>query len=291
MTETKCSICPLNCNTDRTTNLGLCNAPSYLKINTSQLHYGEEPVISGNSGSGTIFFSHCNMFCCYCQNYKISACGAGAKISETEFIETAHKLKEKGAHNINLVSPTPYTSYIVPILEKLKKSSFDIPIIWNSNAYEKVETLKSLEGLVDIYLPDFRYWDNDVAYSYSKVKNYRETAQQAIKEMFRQTGNLCINEEEIATSGTLIRLLVLPKNINNTEQIIQWLYDEFGNDIYLSLMSQYYPAHNAKNYDDLKRGVTKDEYEFVMHVMLGLGFENGFIQEPATTPEWTPDFK
>ena len=285
-----CNICPQECNTDRTNNLGFCQAPNYLKINTSQLHYGEEPVISGNSGSGTIFFSHCNMQCCYCQNYKISALGSGFEISPNEFIDTIYKLKKKGAHNINLVSPTPYTSVLVPVLEKLKKSGFDLPIVWNSNAYEKVETLKTLEGLVDIYLPDFRYWNDDVAYSYSNVKNYRETAQNAIKEMYRQTGNLKINEDGIAIFGTLIRLLVLPKNINNTEQIIQWLYVEFGNDLCLSLMSQYYPAYNAKNYDDLGRGVAKAEYEFVMHVLLGLGFENGFIQEPATTPEWTPEF-
>lgn len=290
-TIANCNLCPLNCNVDRNSKLGVCKAPDYLKINTYQLHFGEEPVLSGINGSGTIFFSHCNMSCCYCQNYKISAIGAGKKFSTEQFEKIVFTLQEKGAHNINLVSPTPYTSLLIPVLKKIKQKGLIIPVVWNSNAFEKAETLKKLEGLVDIYLPDFRYWDDDTALKYSKVNNYRENAKEAIKEMMRQTGNLIVDEDGIAIFGTMIRLLVLPKNKNNIEKIIQWIYDEFGNETYLSLMSQYYPAYNAKKIEDLSTGITPDEYDYAIHIIEGLGFENGFTQEPATTPEWTPDFE
>jgi len=280
----------MECNSDKVSDFGFCNAPNFLKVNTSLLHFGEEPALSGTQGSGTIFFSHCNMQCCYCQNYKISNLGAGGRITEDEFIRMALELQEKKANNINLVSPTPYTLILLPILEKLKKSGLNIPIIWNSNSYEKVETLKLLEGLIDIYLPDFRYWNDEVAFTYSKIKNYRFNAQEAIKEMIRQTGNLKTDEDEIAIFGTLIRLLILPTNKNEVDHIIRWLFETFGNKIYISLMSQYYPAHKAYLFKELKTGVSKAEYDSIVNDMLKLGFENGFIQEPATTPEWTPNF-
>jgi putative pyruvate formate lyase activating enzyme len=229
------------------------------------------------------------MRCCYCQNYRISTLGAGREVSDDEFEKIVLRLQDKDALNINLVSPTPYTLLLLPLLQKIKKK-LKIPIVWNSNAYEKVETLKLLEGIVDIYLPDFRYWNDDIALQYSGITHYRENAQAAIKEMMRQTGNLRVDDDGVAIFGTMIRLLVLPKNINEIDKAIQWIYNEFGNDVYLSLMSQYYPAYKAQNFIELKEGVTKDDYSHVYHIMEGLGFENGFCQEPASTPEWTPEF-
>lgn len=292
-----CNLCPHNCNIDRETQTGICKAPNHLKINTSLLHFGEEPVLSGKNGSGTIFFSHCNMHCCYCQNYKISALGAGIKYSEDEFIDLILDLQNKGAHNINLVSPTPYTHLIIPALKKIKNKDLKIPVVWNSNAYEKADVIKSLEGLVDIYLPDFRYWNNDNALKYSGVRDYRENAQKAITEMIRQTGKLKIDYDEsfenygLAIFGTLIRILILPENQNMVEAIIQWIYDSFGNDTFISLMAQYYPAYKADNYTELSKAITQEEYDHAVHIIEGLGFENGFIQELGQTPEWTPSFK
>jgi len=288
--KNKCNSCPIACNADKILKKGFCKAPNFLKINTYQLHYGEEPPLSSSKGSGTIFFSHCNMKCCYCQNYKISDQGTGSRYTEDEFIMMARSLQEKGALNINLVSPTPYTNLLIPALEKLKKNNFSIPIVWNSNAYETVETLKKLEGLVDIYLPDYRYWDNAVAFLYSGIKNYKEVVQAAIKEMYRQTGDLIVDEDGVAIYGTLVRLLFLPENANKVDKMLLWLSETFKKKIHISLLSQYYPTHNAKDYERLQRGITKAEYDYGVNLMLELGFENYFIQEPATTPEWTPNF-
>lgn len=281
----QCQICPNKCLVT-----SFCGAPKKLKINTYQLHYGEEPVLVGGLASGTIFFAHCNMRCCFCQNYKISQLGSGYEIDEEKFLEIVLELKHKNAVNINLVSPTPYSALLIPVLKRLKKSGFDLPIIWNSNGYEDVEILKRLEGLVDIYLPDFKYWDNEIAFKYSEVKNYRENAQSSIAEMYRQTGNLIVDEDELAYFGLMVRLLVLPNNLSQTDKIIEWLNDEFGNKLYISLMSQYYPAYNATLFPELNRGITNKEYQIAVQKMTDLCFENGFIQQPATTPEWTPDF-
>ncbi|MDD4156288.1 MAG: radical SAM protein [Candidatus Cloacimonetes bacterium] len=292
----KCNLCPHNCLINRSIEIGFCKAPNFLKINTYQLHYGEEPIISGLNGSGTIFFSHCNMKCCYCQNYLISSLGTGQKYTEDEFIDIILDLQDKGAHNINLVSPTPYTDLIIPALKRIKFKNLKIPIVWNSNAYESVETLKKLEGLVDIYLPDFKYWDNEKALKYSMIPNYKEYAQSALKEMYRQTGKLIIDNDVsygpdgIAIVGTLIRILVLPENQNNIEEIIQWIYENLSNDTYISLMAQYYPTYKAINYPEINRPITQEEYDHAVHILEGLGFENVFIQELGTTPEWTPKF-
>jgi len=291
MTYSPCTLCPHQCTIDRTTTLGFCQAPPYLKINSALLHYGEEPVLIGTSGSGTIFFSHCPLQCCYCQNYTISALGRGKQVTPESFIETILTLAEKGAININLVSPTPYTSYLIPVLETLKKRNFPLPIIWNSNAYETVETLKNLEGLVDIYLPDFKYWDDDIAFRLSNVKDYRIHAQNAIKEMFRQTGHLLLDDDGVAIFGLMIRLLVLPNDLSKIDNILQWLLSEFSSELYISLMSQYYPTHKASDYPEINRGISFSEYQYAVDCLQKYGFENGFTQAIAQTPEWTPKFK
>jgi len=290
MSTALCNLCPHNCNAPRGTSLGVCNAPNYLKINTHMLHYGEEPVLCGSQGSGTIFFSYCNLQCVYCQNYLISANGQGKEVSPERFIEMVYELKAKGALNINLVSPTPYTMLLIPVLHDLKSAGFDLPIVWNSNAYEKVDTLKQLEGLVDIYLPDFKYWGNDQAFLYSNVVGYPENAMLAIKEMYHQTGNLRVDEDGIAYFGTMIRLLVLPNDINGIEGILQWISSELSNEVYISLMSQYYPTHKAFEFSELNRGITQQEYETAVRVLEKYSFENGFVQQVGVSPEWTPRF-
>jgi len=291
MSEEPCNICPHKCNVTRGTTLGVCNAPNCLKISSHMLHYGEEPVLCGSQGSGTIFFSHCNLQCVYCQNYKISANGQGSATSPERFIEMVYELKAKGALNINLVSPTPYTMYLIPLLKTLKQSGFYLPIVWNSNAYETPEVLRQLEGLVDIYLPDFKYWDNDQALTYSYVVNYREYAQNAIKEMYRQTGNLRTDEDGIAYFGTMIRLLMLPNDINNIQGILEWISSELSYEVYISLMGQYYPIHKAFRYPELNRGITQQEYAFAVRCLERYGFENGFLQQVGISPEWTPRFE
>lgn len=288
----RCYQCPRLCHIDRKTERGFCKAPDEIKINLYQLHFGEEPVISGPNGSGTIFFSHCNMRCVYCQNYKISDWGNGEIISTDRLAEIMLELQNKGADNINLVSPSHYPDKIKQALVTAKDKGLKIPVIWNSNGYDSVEKLKELEGLIDIYLPDFKYWSNNHALTYSATQNYPEIAKLAIREMYRQVGHLKIDEDSaLAYRGMMIRLLVLPENINEIQYILDWIYDEFGNSTFISLMSQYYPTHRSDEFPEINRPITREEYDYAVHIMEGLGFENGFIQEMGITPEWTPSFK
>lgn len=285
-----CNICPHKCGVDRVNTMGFCQAPAQLKINLAQLHFGEEPFLVGNTGSGTIFFSHCNLHCCYCQNYEISAGGRGDLVTETQLVDTLFSLKEQGAVNINLVSPTPYSELLIPVLMKAKDAGLDLPVVWNTNSYESVETLKQLEGLVDIYLADFRYWDNRHSLAYSGVNNYRQVATAAIKEMVRQTGNLKV-DAGIAWMGTLIRILVLPNKITGTGSILEWIAENFGTNIDLSLMSQYYPTYKSKDFPELNRSLTESEYNQAVVTAESLGFENILLQELNPSAEWTPEFR
>lgn len=285
-----CNICPHKCNVDRVNTLGFCQAPAHVKINLAQLHFGEEPFLVGDSGSGTIFFSHCNLHCCYCQNFEISALGRGEIISEAELIELMFSLKEEGAVNINLVSPTPYSELLIPVLMKAKAMGLNLPIVWNTNSYEYVDTLKQLEGLVDVYLADFRYWDNANSLKYSGVDNYREVAASALKEMFRQTGSLKL-EDGIAWMGTLIRILVLPNNLTGTTSMLEWIATNLGRDVSLSLMSQYYPTYKSKNFPELNRTLTEAEYAETIATLERLGFDNYLLQELNPSAEWTPEFR
>jgi putative pyruvate formate lyase activating enzyme len=288
----KCIQCPRLCEVDRILSRGYCKAPDELKINLYQLHFGEEPVITGTHGSGTIFFSYCNLRCVFCQNYKISDWGNGERITVSQLADIMLELQNKGAHNINLVTPTHYSYYIKEALILAKNNGLHLPIVWNSNGYENVEILKEMEGLIDIYLPDFKYWDNESAQTYSQAPNYPEVAKEAIMEMYRQVGHLKIDEDDnLAYRGLLIRLLVLPNNVNGIESILHWIYENLGNNTFISLMSQYYPTHRADEFEKIKRPLIKEEYDYAVHIMNALGFENGFIQEMGITPEWTPDFK
>ena len=286
-----CKICPRNCGTNRYVSKGYCGAGNKIRINLWQKHFGEEPVISGSKGSGTVFFSNCNLNCVYCQNYQISQEGWGDDFSNEEVLEIFNKLEASDIHNLNLVTPTHFTSQLQPVLKNFKTKSNKLPIVWNTNSYEKVESLKKMENLVDIYLADLKYFESSNSKKYSFATDYFDYASKAILEMYRQVGNLRIDENGIAQRGLLIRLLVLPNNSNRIDKILNWIYMNFGKNIYLSVMAQYYPAFKANKFEEINRGIFKDEYEGILQLIEEYNFKNVFIQEVEQSPEWTPNFR
>ena len=275
----ECQICPHKCKIDRTKQIGRCKATDKIKIALYSIHNFEEPCISGTKGSGTIFFSNCNMNCIYCQNYEISQLGKGKEITIHELAGIMIKQQEKGVENINLVTPTSYTLQIIEAIKIAKKKGLKIPIVYNTNGYENVETLRLLEGYIDIYLPDLKYYDNEISKKYSKVDNYFEIATKAIKEMYRQVGQPILDKNGIMTKGLMIRHLVLPNNIENSKKILKWIKENLDNNIYVSIMAQYFPTYKAKETDDLNRKLTKKEYEEIENYLYDLNLENGYIQE------------
>jgi putative pyruvate formate lyase activating enzyme len=253
------------------------------------LHFGEEPPFVGNKGAGTIFFSGCNLRCVYCQNYQISQQGIGKNYSLKELVEIILKLQEMGALNIDLVSPTIWSEQIKEAIIEAKKQGLHIPIIWNSNDYEDVSMLKEFEGLVDIYLPDFKYGDNELGFRYSGINNYAEKAKEAIKEMLRQVGNLKLSKEEIAQKGVLVRHLILPNNIENSLQVLKYL-KEIDSNLSISLMSQYEPTNKAKDFPEINRNIDQEEFRKVFDYLKELGFKNGWVQEIGSNAILMPDF-
>ena len=275
----KCTICPHKCGIDRTKQPGRCKSTDKIKIALYSTHNFEEPCISGENGSGTIFFSNCNMNCIYCQNYEISQLENGKEISVEELADIMVKQQEKGVENINLVTPTSYALHIIEAIKIAKNKGLQIPIIYNTNGYENVETLKLLEGYIDIYLPDLKYYFNELGENYSKVKNYFEVATKAIKEMYRQVGEPQLDENGIMQKGIMIRHLVLPNNIENSKQVLKWIKENIDSNVYVSVMAQYFPTFKAKNVDELSRKLTKQEYEEIENYLYDLELENGYIQE------------
>ena len=251
----------------------------------------EEPCISGENGSGTVFFSNCNLSCKYCQNYKISHGGKGEEITVEELAEKFINLQKQGALNINLVTPTMYAYHIIEAIKKARKQGLHIPIIYNTNAYENIETLKALEGYIDIYLPDFKYYYNDIALKYSGVRNYFETATDAIKEMYRQVGTPILDENGIIQKGLIIRHLILPNNTENSTAVLKWINENINHDVYVSVMAQYFPTYLAKEDKTINRKINKDEYEKVENYLYSLDLENGYIQELGEhEEEYVPNF-
>ena len=246
-----CNICPRNCHVNRNLTSGFCGATNTLKVSKVMLHHWEEPPISGTNGSGAIFFSHCNLKCIFCQNYEISSNGAGKEISVETLISIFKQLEKVHAHNINLVSPTHYSKQIIEALKIYKPS---IPVVWNSNGYESAETIKALKGLVDIYLCDFKYFDNNLATEFSNAPNYFEVCSTALQEMFNQQPKN-IFKDGLLKSGIIIRHLVLPNCSQDSIKILDHLKEKFGSNITISLMSQYIPYHKAKNHKTLGRKV------------------------------------
>ena len=285
-----CVICPRKCGVNRYQERGFCGADNAIKVSYYSLHMWEEPVLSGKNGSGTIFFSHCNLRCLYCQNKKISIDGYGKKISNKKLKEIMLKLQEEGAHNINLVTPTHYIPQIVKVLHNIKDKELKIPVVYNTSSYENVGSLKILNGLVDIYLADLRYYDDELAKKYSSCDNYFEIATMAIDEMFRQTGTFVFDDDGMMKKGLIVRILVLPGHVHDAKEIIQYLYQTYHDDIYISIMNQYTPIETYC-YDNLNRKLTEEEYEDVINYALTIGVSKAFIQEGDTTLEsFIPDF-
>lgn len=275
----KCAICPHNCGINRLNNqIGRCKSKDTVKVALYSTHNFEEPCISGKKGSGTVFFSNCNMNCVFCQNYEISQHGKGKEISIEELADIFIKQQEKNVENINLVTPTSYVPQIIEAIKIARGNGLKLPIVYNTNGYEKVETLKMLDGYVDIYLPDFKYSDNELGKRLSKVDNYFEIATEALKEMYRQTGKAVFNDEGIMQRGMIIRHLVLPNHVLNSRRVLKWI-NENMHDVYVSVMAQYFPTYKAKEIDDISRKLTKEEYEQIENYLYRLDLENGYIQE------------
>lgn len=259
------------------------------RLSRAALHFWEEPCISGTKGSGTVFFTGCNLRCIYCQNYEISSGGVGIEMSDDDIMRTFDNLIEQGANNINLVTPSHFNNSIVRIL---KKYHSPVPIVYNCSGYESLESIKALEGLVQIYLPDFKYADNSLAQKYSKAPDYFERVTVAIKLMYEQVGGLELNENGIAKKGVIIRHMVLPGALPNTKKVLRWIKENLPDDVAVSLMSQYTPCGKAMEMPPLNRKISKYEYQIAVDTMLDLEFENGFIQSrKSAQKDFIPDFK
>lgn len=259
------------------------------KIARVGLHHFEEPCLSGERGSGTIFFSGCNLRCLFCQNFEISHGGKGLEVSEKQLVSLMLYLQDSGAHNINLVTPSNYTNLLKDTL-KIAKSQLKIPIVWNSSGYETVQNLKKLDGLVDIYLPDFKYSDDDLAWEYSHAKVYRKIAFDAISEMRRQQPDDVFGDDGMMQKGVIVRHLVLPGALENTKGVLQDI-SSIDDTMYVSLMGQYFPTPNVENHPILSRRITEDEYDQATQAFFDAGLQNGFSQElDSATEEYVPDF-
>ena len=281
-----CNICPRKCNADRETSHGICGVGETLKIARAGAHFWEEPCISGYGGSGTVFFSGCNMKCVFCQNHEISSGCFGKEISTERLREIYDELIYEGVHNINLVTPTHYADRILETLD----TPLSVPVVYNSGGYDSVETLKKFDGKIQIYLPDMKYMNAECAKKYSKAADYPEVAKNAIKEMFRQTGEARFDDEGIMQQGVIIRHLMLPGELDNTLDVIDWVADEFNNKVVFSLMSQFTPTEHCC-YPNLQNPVSTDEYTKAVDYMYLVGLENGYVQDfTSADKNFTPPF-
>ena len=289
----KCNICPHNCGINRLNGkIGRCKATGKIKLAKASIHNFEEPCISGEKGSGTVFFSNCNLRCIFCQNYKISQLGLGKEISIEELADIFIDEQNKNVENINLVTPTMYVYQIVEAIKIARSKGLYIPIVYNSNGYENVETIKKLKGYIDIYLPDLKYSNDKISYKYSGIKHYFESATAAIKEMYNQVGNPVLDENGIMKKGLIIRHLVLPNNLQNSKDILKWINDNMDKNVFVSVMAQYFPTHMAKEFPEINRKLTKEEYEEIEDYLYSLDLDNGYIQELGEhEEEYVPDFE
>lgn len=268
-----CSICPRHCNVDRNVSLGFCQSPDNFRVARAALHFWEEPCISGKEGSGTVFFSGCNLKCVFCQNNEISAENKGVEISDDKLISIFENLISQGANNINLVNPTHYAKRLAKVLGRWKSP---VPIVYNSSGYEEVETLKALDGLIDIYLPDLKYIRAEKAMRYSKAADYFEKASAALLEMRRQVEDKF--DGDIMKSGMIIRHLILPQNTNSSIAVLDFIKSNFPNT-FVSLMAQYTPCGDLSEFPEINRKITKREYEKVVDYAFDNSFDKLFIQE------------
>ena len=284
----KCELCPRRCGADRSVKAGFCGMGDKIRVARAALHHWEELCISGTNGSGTVFFSGCVLRCVYCQNYRISAEGYGRDISTERLAELFMALREQGAHNINLVNPTHFVPQIIEALDMVR-DRLGIPVVYNSGGYERVETLRSLEGYVDIYLPDIKYFDDETAVELSSAPRYFDTAMTAVEEMLRQTGKPLFSGE-LLQKGTVVRHLVLPYHHKDSVEIIRRVGERFGNDVLFSLMSQYTPFYKAREIKRLNRRITTFEYQKALDAVMAAGLEGFMQQRSSAKEEYTPDF-
>lgn len=288
----ECKLCPIQCKINRNKGeLGRCKAGNKIQLGLYSLHFDEEPCISGKKGSGTVFFSNCNLKCKFCQNYKISCEGKGEEITIERLAKIFLEEQENGANNINLVTAAPYVLHIIEAIKLAKKQGLRIPILYNTSGYETIETLKKLDGYIDIYLPDFKYYDNNLALRLSRVKDYREVAKKAIIEMYRQVGENEYDENGLLKKGMIIRHLVLPNNIQNSKDVLKWIKENMPENITISLMAQYFPTYKACEDREINRKLTRKEYEEIENYLYDLGIENGYMQDLEEDEEkYVPKF-
>jgi len=290
-----CDICPRECSVDRlASETGFCHS-GYLPIVAAVCaHHGEEPAISGDKGSGTIFFGNCNLRCAYCQNHQISQNHRAQSKKQIDHQALAgHMLylqNELGCHNISLVSPSHFVPQIVKALLAAVPMGLHIPLVYNTSSYDSVDSLKALDGIIDVYLADLRYASNKWGWKYSRVSDYVERAREAIKEMHRQVGNLTVGEDGVAQKGLIVRHLILPNGIAGSQESLAWLVSEVSPEVAVSIMAQYYPAHRAPKVPELARKITAREYEEVVGLLDELGIENGWVQEKDAPDTYQPDF-
>lgn len=276
-----CNLCPRKCNVNRDLKSGFCGVSNTLKVARAQLHFWEEPIISGTNGSGTIFFSGCNLKCVYCQNYNISKENFGKDITTQRLAEIFKELENAGAHNINLVTPSHYVKQIVEALNIYKPK---IPVVYNTSGYDSVEELKMLEGYVDVYLTDLKYYSSELSQKYSSAKNYFEVCSLAIKEMIRQQPKN-VMENGIIKKGVIIRHMVLPNCIDDSFKVLEWIKNNLGEDVIVSVMGQYTPYFNASKFPEINRKLKPVEYKLVINHFNKLGLKNGFMQSLDSADE------
>ncbi|MFH1783512.1 MAG: radical SAM protein [bacterium] len=274
-----CTLCPRSCGINRLKDeAGVCRTGKMPIVSSHNVHFGEEPPISGISGSGTIFFTNCNLRCVFCQNYPISQMGNGKDVSLQELATIMVTLQQRGCHNINLVSPTHVIAQVVEALPMAIDHGLKIPFVYNSGGYDSCETLRLLDGIVDIYMPDAKYANDESAKKYSDAPNYVQINQKAVKEMYRQVGDLVIDKTGVAERGLLVRHLVLPDDIANSQKVLEFIAEEISQKTYISLMAQYHPAYRSNEFPSVSRKITQEEYERVLAVTERLGLERGWRQ-------------
>ncbi len=282
----KCSVCPRNCGVNRLQGeKGVCRLGKEILVSTASLHFGEEPPISGYRGSGTVFFTFCNLRCVYCQNYPISQQGEGYPISVEELAAEMLALQKKGAHNINLVTPTHLGPQIMAALLKAHEAGLQIPIVYNCGGYESLEMLKLWDGIIDVYMPDMKYGKDEHSAKYSSAPDYPRINQEAVLEMHRQVGDLRMDSQGIAQRGLLIRHLILPNDIAGSEMVLKFLAEKVSRNTYISLMSQYFPQHRADEFPELNRRITRAEYAQAKEIMKKYGLTSGWLQNVSIDPE------
>lgn len=276
----ECRLCPRECGVNRIEGkAGFCGAQGTAKVASVSVHHGEEPPISGTRGSGTVFFSHCNMACLFCQNYPISRMGVGRELTVEEFADRLRGLEEKGVHNVNFVTPTPHVPHLIGGLLAAREKGFSLPVVYNTNGYDSLETLSLLDGIVDIYLPDMKYRSGELSGEASETPDYPAHNALAVDEMFRQVGPLSKGKDGIARKGVLVRHLVLPGKTDETEQVLSFLCRNYGKRVPLSLMGQYFPAYRAMGVPGFDRKLRADEYERVIETARSMGLTEVAIQE------------